>query len=170
LGDRRYSDEAAFLNPEVFAAPMDAAGGKSSNPDHEGNGVAQWDEPKFAPKDFVAQAPNPCGPSHYDAEDEVPKRKGGGDAGRWRDQGCDYRPRQAMREEQADVGGRSAETYGTSPAQLVPPETARRLRRIHGPDNFRGQDNAAAGFGDAISELVIVGEPIGHRGEAADFG
>src|ERR1700741_3839050 len=49
------------------------------------------------------------------------------------------------------------------------PKAAKRLRRIHGPDGFAGQDDFAARFGDSVSEFIIVRECVGYSLEPAHF-
>src|ERR1700722_231538 len=75
-----------------------------------------------------------------------------------------------MGEDQADEGERAAKADGAGPADLVIPEAAGGLGRVHGPDEFVRKHDPAAGFGDAMAEFVVVGVHVGDGFEAANFG
>ena len=47
------------------------------------------------------------------------------------------------------------------------PESAKRLRGIHGPHGFTREDNLSTGIGDAQAQFVIVSERIRNGFEAA---
>src|SRR5437764_14607097 len=47
------------------------------------------------------------------------------------------------------------------------PESAKRLRGIHGPHGFTREDNLSTGIGDAQTQFVIVSKRIRNGFEAA---
>src|ERR1700730_8475203 len=74
-----------------------------------------------------------------------------------------------MGEQQAEERCGAHLADGAGPAKLMVAETAESLRGIHGPNGFAREQHFAAGFMDAIAELVIIGKKIGERFVSADF-
>src|ERR1700728_5350646 len=80
------------------------------------------------------------------------------------------RPRQAMREQQAEVSGGPRKTNAQIPADLMLEGLAERFVRV---DDFHwcaDKLDTAVASGDAIAELVVVAKIIDQRFEATNFG
>src|SRR5690348_14983861 len=73
-----------------------------------------------------------------------------------------------MGEDKADVRNWTAETYGSRPAELVIPESAKRLHGIHRGDDLARKQHFSASRGYAAAEFVIICEQLSDRLEPAD--
>src|SRR5216684_7637151 len=73
-----------------------------------------------------------------------------------------------MGEDKADVRDWAAKTYGSRPAELVVPESAKRLHRIHRGDDLARKQYFSPGCSYAAAEFVIICEQPSDRLEPAD--
>src|SRR6267154_1648128 len=73
-----------------------------------------------------------------------------------------------MGEDETDVRDWPAETHGSRPAELVVPESAKRLHGIHRGDDLARKQHCSSCCGYAATEFVIVCEQLSDRLEAAD--
>src|SRR5579859_5822953 len=73
-----------------------------------------------------------------------------------------------MGEDKPDVRDWPAETHCSRPAELMVPESAKCLHRIHCGDNLARKQHLSPGCSYAVAELVIVCEQLSDGLEPAD--
>ena len=72
-------EHLAVAQNEFLAAPLDAVGGESRQPDGEIDQIAEWDKPELTPEDVVPKTPNTGDPSHGQAQNEIRGKVGSAD-------------------------------------------------------------------------------------------
>ena len=155
---RRNLFHSPLLDFEFGSTPLHTIRSESGEPDREVDGVAQWNKPKLLRQHSIFYPPNAYGPSHEQTQDQVRAQKCRAKPGRRRCERCRDRQRQTMCEDEAEKGRRPHYPHRAGPTDLVFPKATKRPRRIHRPNAFLREQHFAAGFVDAVANLVIVGQ------------
>src|SRR5579884_1355089 len=163
-------DHLAFLHFILGFGPNDAVRCETGEPNEKVDGIAEWNKPNPAAKDFITDSPDADNPGHGEPEKEIASEIEGRDSSRRSNENSEDSPRQPLSKKQTEIRNGTTETNGARPAHLMQPKTPPVLRGVHCRNDLSRQDDAASRPEHAATELVIVGELIGEGFKAANFG
>src|SRR5713101_5379208 len=136
---RADGNQAAFAESELEPSPLDAVPSEAGEPDRKHQSVTQVQQPELPPQQRVSQAPHTDRPTSQQAQRQVGAEKARSHRGRRSHRGGGHRPRQALREQHAQMTSRANVSHADQPAQLVLKIAARGLCGTHGHDAIRGE-------------------------------
>lgn len=165
---RRHRNEHASADIVVNAAPTNRATGKTNEPNDERQGIPQRDERKALRNGAGAQTPHADQAGHDGAEDEVRSKICGGDHGRGAHRKCEKRPRETLREDEAEMAPGTHVAHDRHPAQAFVEEFLECAEIGDGFDDIRKKFDFGALFSDETADEEIIGGTIFDNGIAAE--
>src|SRR5580704_5618307 len=160
--------ELSMFDCKPLSPPHNGVSGESCYPQPHGYHVPEGNQPQAGKDLAIAQYFGTYGHGQGQAQKEAQSQK---PQTQWAESASDQvqeRPAQPVSEDQARVAPGTGVAHRPVPAQLVIEEALPCVGGDAGFDHFGAQRHRVPGLENALPELVVDGQMVHQRGQAAD--